>query len=93
MRHPRVPRKSVALTYCNWDNLQKDDAHRLVPLNTHRLLLTSVLLAAKLTDDDYFNNAYYAKVGALHLGPPSEWLRDADLTNYKPEKHRLGSVT
>jgi hypothetical protein len=31
------------------------------PLNVHRLLITGVLLAAKLMDDNYFNNAYYAK--------------------------------
>ena len=33
------------------------------PLNVHRLLLTGVLLAAKLMDDRYYSNAYYAKVG------------------------------
>ena len=37
------------------------------PLNVHRLLITGILLAAKLMDDNYFNNAYYAKVGVLHL--------------------------
>jgi hypothetical protein len=31
-------------------------------LNIHRLLITSVMLAAKFFDDQYFNNAYYAKV-------------------------------
>lgn len=31
-------------------------------LNIHRLLITSIMLAAKFFDDQYFNNAYYAKV-------------------------------
>ena len=35
------------------------------PLNVHRLLITGVLLAAKLMDDNYFNNAYYAKVSFI----------------------------
>jgi len=31
----------------------------------HRLLITSVMLAAKFFDDQYYNNAYYAKVGGV----------------------------
>ncbi|KAJ4892330.1 Cyclin-U4-1 [Raphanus sativus] len=34
-------------------------------LNVHRLLITSVLVAAKFLDDRYYNNAYYAKVGGI----------------------------
>ncbi|KAF3445603.1 hypothetical protein FNV43_RR10779 [Rhamnella rubrinervis] len=33
--------------------------------NVHRLLITSVLVAAKFMDDMYYNNAYYAKVGGI----------------------------
>lgn len=31
----------------------------------HRVLITSVMLAAKFYDDQYFNNGYYAKIGGL----------------------------
>lgn len=34
-------------------------------LNIHRLLITAVMLSAKYFDDQYFNNAYYAKVGGV----------------------------
>lgn len=34
-------------------------------LNIHRLLITSVMLSAKFFDDQYYNNAYYAKVGGV----------------------------
>jgi Cyclin len=34
-------------------------------LNVHRVVVTSVLLAAKFFDDAYYNNAYYAKVGGV----------------------------
>ncbi len=47
------------------------------PLNVHRLLITGILLAAKLMDDNYFNNAYYAKVSAVRRQHPvagSVWL-------------------
>ncbi|XP_022895770.1 cyclin-U4-1-like [Olea europaea var. sylvestris] len=33
--------------------------------NVHRLLITSVMVAAKFMDDKYYNNAYYAKVGGI----------------------------
>ncbi|MEW5298138.1 MAG: hypothetical protein WDW36_001291 [Sanguina aurantia] len=36
-------------------------------LSIHRLLLTSVMLAAKLTDDHYFNNAFYSRVGGVSI--------------------------
>jgi hypothetical protein len=34
-------------------------------LNIHRLLVTSVMLAAKFFDDVYYSNSYYAKVGGV----------------------------
>ncbi|RZC80900.1 hypothetical protein C5167_043471 [Papaver somniferum] len=38
----------------------------LTSLNVHRILITSVMVAAKFIDDDaFFNNAYYAKVGGV----------------------------
>ncbi|KAJ0246384.1 Cyclin-U3-1 [Hirschfeldia incana] len=37
----------------------------LTPLNVHRLVVTSVMLAAKVHDDRYYNNAYYARVGGV----------------------------
>ncbi|KAK8688481.1 hypothetical protein V6N13_087245 [Hibiscus sabdariffa] len=43
---------------------QQTDLH-LTSFNVHRLLLTSVMVAAKFMDDLYFNNAYYARVGGV----------------------------
>uniref|UniRef100_A0A1J3D2M7 Cyclin n=1 Tax=Noccaea caerulescens TaxID=107243 RepID=A0A1J3D2M7_NOCCA len=37
----------------------------LKPLNVHRLIITTVMLAAKVLDDRYYNNAYYARVGGV----------------------------
>lgn len=33
--------------------------------SVHRLLITSVVVAAKFTDDAFFNNAFYARVGGI----------------------------
>lgn len=38
---------------------------RLTCLNVHRLVMTSVVIAAKFIDDAFFNNAYYARVGGV----------------------------
>lgn len=37
------------------------------PRNVHRLLTVGIMLAAKLMDDRYYNNAYYAKIGGFSL--------------------------
>ncbi|XP_027349555.1 cyclin-P3-1 [Abrus precatorius] len=37
----------------------------LTSFNAHRLLITSVMVAAKFADDEYYSNAYYAKVGGV----------------------------
>ncbi|XP_044501293.1 cyclin-U3-1-like isoform X1 [Mangifera indica] len=38
---------------------------RLTSLNVHRLLITSVMVAAKFIDDAFYDNAYYARVGGV----------------------------
>lgn len=40
----------------------------LDPLNVHRLLVTSVMLAAKFFDDHYLDNQHYAAVGGVPQG-------------------------
>lgn len=37
------------------------------PLSCHRLLITSMMVAAKFHDDVFYSNAYYAKIGGLCL--------------------------
>lgn len=44
---------------------EKDSIYHPAPLNVHRLLITGVMLAAKLVDDSYFTNSYYAKIGGI----------------------------
>ncbi|CAM6118877.1 unnamed protein product [Calypogeia fissa] len=36
-------------------------------LNVHRLLVTAVMVAAKMLDDVHFNNAFYARVGGVSV--------------------------
>ncbi|KAA8515828.1 hypothetical protein F0562_018561 [Nyssa sinensis] len=44
---------------------QRQPALPINSFNVHRLLITSVMVAAKFMDDMYYNNAYYAKVGGI----------------------------
>ncbi|KAF9669969.1 hypothetical protein SADUNF_Sadunf13G0019800 [Salix dunnii] len=53
----------VAYIYIN-NFLQRTDAY-LTSLNAHRLLITSVMVAAKFLDDVYYDNAYYARIGGV----------------------------
>lgn len=53
----------MALIYI--DRLIQRNNFLLTELNVHRVVITSVLLAAKFFDDAYYNNAYYAKVGGV----------------------------
>ena len=43
--------------------------HCVTVFNVHRTLITSVVLAAKSRDDEYYTNTYYAKIGGI---PASE---------------------
>ncbi|PKI51547.1 hypothetical protein CRG98_028107 [Punica granatum] len=45
---------------------------RLTSLNIHRLLITSVMVAAKFMDDVSHNNAHYAKVGGISMEEMNE---------------------
>lgn len=37
----------------------------VVSLNIHRLLVSSVMVASKMLDDEHYNNAFYARVGGV----------------------------
>ncbi|CAN6328340.1 unnamed protein product [Urochloa humidicola] len=38
----------------------------MTSFSVHRLLITSVVVAAKFIDDSFFNNAYYGRVGGIN---------------------------
>jgi hypothetical protein len=54
----------VALIYVD-RIIQRNANFMITSLNIHRLLITSVMVAAKFYDDIYYDNAYYAKVGGI----------------------------
>eukprot|EP00301_Raphidiophrys_heterophryoidea_P006762 c12700_g2_i3.p1 GENE.c12700_g2_i3~~c12700_g2_i3.p1 ORF type:complete len:175 (+),score=34.01 c12700_g2_i3:490-1014(+) len=45
--------------------IQRNPDFFISSLNVHRLIICSVMLAAKFFDDRYYNNAFYARVGGI----------------------------
>lgn len=45
--------------------LHKHPDSLVISLNVHRLLVTSVMVASKMLDDEHYNNAFYARVGGV----------------------------
>lgn len=41
--------------------------HCVSAYNVHRMLITSTLIAAKMRDDEYFANTYYARIGGIRV--------------------------
>lgn len=55
----------MALIYL--DRIQAHPDFRVNHLNIHRLLITSIMIAAKFFDDFYYNNAFYARIGGISV--------------------------
>lgn len=53
----------LALIYI--DRLIQKSNFVVTYLNVHRVIITSVTLAAKFFDDQYYNNQYYGRVGGI----------------------------
>ncbi|CAN1246857.1 CYCP3-1 [Linum grandiflorum] len=83
------------------DRFVKQTNVHLTSLNVHRLLITSIMLAAKFVDDAFFNNAYYARVGGISTGELNNWkekLLQTDSTRLNDrfkvvESKKLGQTT
>jgi len=55
----------VALVFL--DRIIENNRFVVNSLNVHRILITSIMIAAKLLDDDHFGNLYFSKVGGLEV--------------------------
>ena len=78
----------VALIYI--DRLIETQNVVLTSLNVHRLVITSLMLAAKFFDDLFYNNAFYAKLGGTHI----LMLSYRNITTKKtPSHHTFSPIT
>ena len=56
---------TISLIYI--DRLCENTKIDMTMNNIHRLLLTSVLLAIKYNEDDYYSNTHYSKIGGITM--------------------------
>ncbi|MBA0832024.1 hypothetical protein Goarm_016440 [Gossypium armourianum] len=64
-KYARCSPSCFLVAYIYLDRFGQQTDVQLTSRNVHRLLITSVMVAAKFIDDTYFNNAYYARVGGI----------------------------
>jgi hypothetical protein len=57
--------ESIVMALVYIDRLIERRAFAVTALNVHRLLITSILLAAKCFDDEYYSNGFFAQVGGF----------------------------
>lgn len=79
--------------------VKKQPTFQISPINVHRLIATCLLLAAKMQDDTFYTNTYYAQVSGLSLQEmnklEAELLRLLGWNLYVPPKEYadyMGSV-
>ncbi|GKV08981.1 hypothetical protein SLEP1_g20547 [Rubroshorea leprosula] len=65
LRYSSCSNSCFVVAHIYIDRYLQTTGARLTSLNVHRLLITSILIAAKFLDDDCLDNAYYAKVGGV----------------------------
>ena len=56
---------TISLVYI--DRLCENTKIQMSMNNIHRLLITSVLLAIKFNEDDYYSNTHYSKIGGITM--------------------------
>jgi len=72
-KHFRCSDECFVLASVYLDRVAKQNpAFAVNKLSVHRLLLTSVVVAAKFFDDMFFTNAFYARVGGVSPGDLNE---------------------
>ncbi|KAH7429392.1 hypothetical protein KP509_09G046100 [Ceratopteris richardii] len=67
-KYTNVSLSCFVVAYIYMDRLiHRHPDEPITSMNVHRLLITSVMTAAKVVEDVHFNNAFYAKVGGVTI--------------------------
>lgn len=66
VRYAQCSRSAFIIGLVYLKRLETNDSKLILsPYNMHRLLITSLMLAAKIVDDRCYSNAHYARVGGI----------------------------
>ena len=67
VKYSRPESGTVTLSLSFIDKLTKRQNILLTNINIHRIILTSLVIAIKCNEDEYYSNSFYAKVGGITL--------------------------
>ena len=67
VKYSRPESGTVTLSLSFIDKLTKWQNILLTNINIHRIILTSLFIAIKCNEDEYYSNSFYAKVGGITL--------------------------
>jgi len=67
IKYTRIEDSTLILALIYLDRLCESQKFKMNTHNIHRLLLTSVVIAIKYNEDDYYSNTFYAKVGGIKM--------------------------
>lgn len=67
VKYSRPESGTVTLSLIFIDKLTDSQNILLTHLNIHRIILTSIVIAIKYNEDEYYSNSFYAKVGGITL--------------------------
>eukprot|EP01040_Poterioochromonas_malhamensis_P018184 gene18184-21161_t len=66
-KHSKCSDSCLTIMLVYIDRLIENHGLVLTKLNAHRMIITSLMVAAKYHDDLFYNNAYFAKLGGIPL--------------------------
>ncbi len=64
-KHTKIPESCFIASLIYIDRLISVTDCLINNLNVHRVIITSILIATKFLEDEYFNNSFYAKIGGI----------------------------
>ena len=67
VKYSRPESGTVTFSLSFIDKLTKRQNILLTNINIHRIILTSLVIAIKCNEDEYYSNSFYAKVGGITL--------------------------
>lgn len=67
VKYSRPESGTMTISLILIDKLTDSQNILLTKLNIHRIILTSVVIAIKYNEDEYYSNSFYAKVGGITL--------------------------
>jgi hypothetical protein len=76
VKYSKCSAEALAVSFLLMSHYSVFSGHVINELNVHRLVVTAVLLGAKLRDDEYFSNIYYSRIG----GVSAQEMNDLELT-------------